>query len=186
MNRLEAICDEQLVQVKVCITCHEEKSLEEYHKRVRGDKTWRVNRCRACSYMANQEWRQANKRKLRAYYRKYARAYRKLPRVKAACAVSTRRHILKKKYGITEGDYGALLASQGGVCAICRSDNSRSSYKKFHVDHSHATGKVRGLLCSQCNVGLGSFCDKPELLIEAADYLRINDPNRKIDHEALK
>lgn len=77
-------------------------------------------------------------------------------------------------YGITVDDYNALLEEQGEVCAICRRPEhvvSRGKLKPLSVDHDHATGRVRGILCHECNVGLGKFGDVPELLRVAADYL---------------
>lgn len=76
-----------------------------------------------------------------------------------------------KKYGITIADYERMLAEQGGVCAICRSKDPGPK-GTFHIDHCHTTGRVRGLLCTRCNPGLGYFQDDPELLSSAISYLR--------------
>ena len=62
-------------------------------------------------------------------------------------------------------DYDALLALQGGVCAIC------SKNRPLGVDHCHLFNEVRGLLCNKCNLGLGMFDDDPDRLRAAADYL---------------
>jgi hypothetical protein len=75
---------------------------------------------------------------------------------------------LKKRYGLTLADYDALLAEQGGVCAICRSPPTSI---RLAVDHCHATGTVRGLLCTNCNQAIGKLNDSPELLRSAINYL---------------
>lgn len=85
----------------------------------------------------------------------------------------SRKHILKSRYGITEDDYNELFMNQGGRCAICSSDYSGSS-RNMDVDHDHNTGQVRGLLCNNCNRGLGHFQDSSELLVKAACYLQSN------------
>jgi len=77
---------------------------------------------------------------------------------------------LMKKFGITLDDYTGILKFQGGRCAICRS--TRSGVRKFHVDHDHQTGKIRGLLCHLCNAGLGCLRDSPKILSAAIGYLR--------------
>ena len=59
-----------------------------------------------------------------------------------------------------------MMVEQANGCAICG-----NSDKRLHVDHDHATGKVRGLLCMECNVSLGKFKDSPELLRKAIVYL---------------
>ena len=74
-----------------------------------------------------------------------------------------------KRYGITEEVYEALLEKQNGVCYICL---TKKDGKYLCVDHCHASGAVRGLLCRNCNVGLGLFYDKPELLERATMYLK--------------
>ena len=75
---------------------------------------------------------------------------------------------LQSKYGITEEIYEKILATQKGVCAIC---GNHQRYKRLAVDHSHKTGQVRGLLCENCNRGIGRFFDSPFRLRKAADYL---------------
>lgn len=79
------------------------------------------------------------------------------------------RHRLKR-YGLTLESTQRLLDLQLGLCKICSKDIS----KKFHIDHSHATGKVRGLLCNNCNMGLGLFKDDILSLEKAIMYLQKN------------
>ena len=78
---------------------------------------------------------------------------------------SSRHYHLKRRYGIGAREVEDLVREQGGVCPICdRSDPD-------HVDHDHATGRVRGVLCFNCNGGLGQFGDDPERLYRAAFYV---------------
>lgn len=72
-------------------------------------------------------------------------------------------------YGISPEEYERLFQSQGGRCAICRTDQPNG--KGFHLDHDHATGAIRGILCSSCNNGLGRFRDDPAHLQAAIAYL---------------
>jgi hypothetical protein len=83
------------------------------------------------------------------------------------------------RYGITNDEFNAMIESQNGVCAICGKPETRTVKGKLtplSIDHDHAQGvgvhSVRGLLCNECNSGLGRFHDSPDLLIRAADYLR--------------
>jgi hypothetical protein len=79
---------------------------------------------------------------------------------------------LKRVYGITLADYQRMLDEQGGVCAVCAEPPADTKGPwKLHVDHDHATGAVRSLLCTKCNTGLGAFRDRPELLERAIAYL---------------
>jgi hypothetical protein len=78
---------------------------------------------------------------------------------------STREYHLRRRYGITSADFDALVAAQGGLCALCRERVPE------HVDHDHVTGVVRGVLCSGCNQGLGNFRDSVAALRNAIDYL---------------
>lgn len=76
---------------------------------------------------------------------------------------------LRHQYGITLVDYDAMLAEQGGGCAVCGVPSSGD--RKLSVDHCHTSGRVRGLLCSRCNYALGLLDDRPELMRQAATYL---------------
>jgi len=78
---------------------------------------------------------------------------------------------LKRRFGIGLADYFLLLQNQGNACAICKS-STPGGRGRFHVDHCHTTGKIRGILCHSCNVGLGVFKDSPFLLFLASAYLR--------------
>lgn len=75
----------------------------------------------------------------------------------------------RKNYGISLEDYEIILVKQGGVCGICF---CKDKNKRLAVDHCHKTGKIRGLLCNKCNIGIGYFDDNIENLIKAANYLR--------------
>ena len=76
-----------------------------------------------------------------------------------------------RKYGITTEQYEELLAAQDYCCALCGSDDPKTSYG-FAVDHCHATGRLRGLLCFSCNKALGMLGDTEESLERALRYLR--------------
>ena len=87
---------------------------------------------------------------------------------------SERRSMLKKNYGLTLEEYDQMFEQQQGVCAICHTrETARNQYGPQHlsVDHDHDTGEIRGLLCDQCNKGIGCFTDSPILLAEAIRYL---------------
>ena len=96
--------------------------------------------------------------------KQYARAYRKKNPLAAKSAN------LKKNYGINIERYMEMLDEQNGVCAICNGQQD-GRYKFFSVDHCHKTQNIRGLLCSDCNRGLGCFKDNPSALQKAAEYL---------------
>jgi len=82
-----------------------------------------------------------------------------------------RKATIKSVYGLSWTDYQALLAYQDNVCAICRTDQPGRNHDNWSIDHDHETGKIRGLLCHACNVGIGYFGDDPARLRAAAAYL---------------
>jgi hypothetical protein len=128
-------------------------ALERYH-------TLKTSKTMEAAAEKSQEWRQNH-----PDYKSYRKRLYK-PEVKRA-------HDLMKAYGITIAQYEAMLQTQGGVCAICSGPPASTNGKKhFHVDHDHVTGKVRGLLCGNCNQGIGKFKDDGELLFKAAAYLK--------------
>jgi hypothetical protein len=81
-----------------------------------------------------------------------------------------RRSHIKTAYGMTVEQYDAMLITQNGVCAICSKPSSNK--KRLHIDHEHATGAIRGLLCHSCNTGLGLLRDDPILLVRCLEYLK--------------
>jgi hypothetical protein len=87
------------------------------------------------------------------------------------------RYHLKSNYKISPEDFDLMFSWQNGLCAICGC--SASNGRRLHVDHNHTTGGVRGLLCTNCNLGLGLFKDSEGLLLSAISYLKDKDnPNR--------
>jgi hypothetical protein len=86
----------------------------------------------------------------------------------------TREYKLLKVFGITHSQYEEMHSNQNGVCAICFQPESAIMYGEtmnLAVDHDHATGEIRGLLCGNCNNGLGRFKDDIGLLQQAILYI---------------
>ena len=112
-------------------------------------------------------WRAKNSEKNNAYMRDYYhRVTKKDPaKLKAKLAHGTwvRR---KAKYGITKPEYEAMVLNQKGRCAICKSKVGDA----LRVDHDHDTGKVRALLCSNCNIAFGLFKENRDTLANALNY----------------
>jgi hypothetical protein len=138
-------------KIKICPICHKTYPLTaEFFNRNGGNKSGYHTYCKTCHVKKNLEWS------------------RKHPK-------NRRKWKLKRKYGIELEWYEALFNAQGGVCAICgKAETEIGSYGpilNLSVDHDHSTGKVRGLLCTQCNRGLGVFRDDPAVLVKAAKYL---------------
>ena len=127
------------------------------------------------AYMdANREQRRAYEKKyradhgdkLRAYDAKYHRdARKKNPQW-------TRSRQLWQNYKITLEDYEALLAAQGGHCAMCPAAPDAQYHGVLHVDHDHGTGRVRGLLCHHCNTAIGLLREDANAAARMAQYLR--------------
>lgn len=103
--------------------------------------------------------------------KEYARAWRKKN------PIASKAHSLKKVFGITIQQYMTMYDTQYGRCAICGKPgmtyagvSGRSD--TLVVDHCHATGKIRSLLCAQCNKGIGCFNESPHLMLQAVSYLK--------------
>lgn len=75
------------------------------------------------------------------------------------------------KYGLSQGAFNALLETQGRACAICR--KTKWNGNGPHLDHDHTTGKVRGILCSNCNLVLGLIGNNPKIARKIGDYLEL-------------
>ncbi|WP_434976453.1 endonuclease VII domain-containing protein [Streptomyces puniciscabiei] len=114
--------------------------------------------CRACGQVKpHSEW-----------HRKHSAPDGLASRCKECRAVQLRQDHLKRKYGLTEAERDAMIAAQRGLCAIFL------AAPPMHVDHCHKTGRVRGVLCFNCNSGLGLLRDDPEVVRRAAAYLEGN------------
>ena len=148
----------KIVPRQTCTKCSKPKLLTEFNRNTHFPKrgSYRYT-CRSCD-----------------------KAYRKHHKVAFALNVVSQRHawMMKHRFGISPDEYNIMLTAQEGMCAICRQPE-RSVFKgvvrRLAVDHSHTTGKVRGLLCLRCNTGLGRFLDNPVLLRDAADYLSTHE-----------
>lgn len=143
--------------MKKCPRCKEEKPFEDYHKDS-SKKSGVGSYCKVCACLYRAEYEAKNKEKIKAYKKKHGR------RIK-----------LKHKYGITLEDYNRMLINQNHSCAICNSKETKCSLSdNLYVDHCHETNKVRGLLCHDCNRGLGAFEDNITSIENAIRYLNEN------------
>lgn len=165
--------------MKQCTQCRKEgrgpKPLSDF---CRGsDKDGLQSMCREHTRAYSSAWAKKNPEKNRA---KGKRFRENNPKAYRALWV---RNNLKRNYGITEIDYSEMLAAQEGKCLICSKElvSQVDRHRAFtgaaeelvgRVDHCHGTGKVRGILCFSCNVGLGKFGDDEELMLRAVRYLR--------------
>ena len=145
--------------MKICTKCKIEKPLSEFSKG-KGYKNGIRSICNECKRQEGREYHNRIKHLRPHNYQK------------------DKNKKLKRAYGITYDDYLILLEKQGGVCAICGTDNMKNN-RAFSVDHNHFNGKVRGLLCNHCNTGIGGLQDNIELLKKSIEYLK-NPPNKYI------
>ena len=140
--------------MKTCTVCKETKPISEFHNR-KSSKDGKAYRCKSCDTEARLKWSKNNPE---------------------AAHKSQRGRNLKAKYGITLSEYNSMLERQEHKCAICGTSENKvirgnNATLSFAVDHDHNTGVVRGLLCNQCNRGLGMLGDSVEALKKAIRYL---------------
>ena len=142
-----SVCERlPVVRMKMCSACKKEKRIPH---------DFRTNRSRADGYQSH------CKQCFKERYRSYSPEERRKQHVRVF-------------YGLSWESYVQMLAAQGHTCAICRKPIEALVSDRLttaHVDHDHVTHQVRGMLCHNCNSGLGYFQDDPKLLIEAAEYL---------------
>lgn len=145
--------------MKRCTKCGKCKPLTEFNivfRRATGKRKY-YSSCKACFRITRSAWESRNPARKRERRRQYH---------------------LHAKFCMSEDDYNAMLAEQGGICAICgkTAEENLSRGKKgrrraLSIDHDHATGATRGLLCDQCNFILGHAQDDPRILTAAIAYL---------------
>lgn len=147
-EKLQCINEKNLITgKKLCGTCKVEKPLEDfYNSKTSSDN--KGSRCKPCDTEARNKWTANNPERSKR---------------------SGRARMLKHVYGITHEQYIERLKTQDYKCAICgTADNNGYS---FSIDHCHTTEKIRGLLCNQCNRGLGMLGDTSSSLLKAYEYL---------------
>ena len=146
---------------KKCSSCKASKKENEFYKFKKGGFS---NRCVPCdlAYKNNPAYKARQKRVSKKWYEDNK------PRV----LIKMRNNSLLKNYGIDIEYYDKLAIAQKDKCAICSTNApGRKKQNYFSVDHCHKTGKIRGLLCDQCNKGLGHFKDNIEYLRKAIEYV---------------
>ena len=145
---------------------------EHREKLLRASAEWRklnperAKELRRMSHVRNPELGRENRKRYRARHPEQIKAQRQAQRQKDSYKLTTRGYHLRRTYGITDLIWDALLEMQGGGCAICGNNK-----KKLVVDHDHQSGRIRGLLCQSCNIGLAKFRDDRALLGDALSYL---------------
>lgn len=166
---------------KRCSKCGNTKPIDEF-----GFSRPKVRRadCKKCQNLYNKEYLMTHPvvaAKIKKNVQSYRKVYNQVNKAKRGnylrhwaesntTAVKARK--LKYKYGISLDDYDYMMEKQGFCCMLC--DKEFQLHKgrySAHVDHDHKTGKIRGLLCFQCNIGLGSFKDDQAILSRAIRYI---------------
>lgn len=140
---------------KQCSVCGEVLSLEAFYN-LKASKDGKAYRCKECDTKAGKNYRKKNTK---------------------ALSDSRRKANYKHKYGVTTDQVDQMVADQSNKCAICGEEGFKMSNKVKHklvLDHCHTSGKVRGMLCNNCNRGLGLFQDNTEYLKNAITYLEIH------------
>jgi hypothetical protein len=136
-------------ELKKCSKCKVPKPLDDYFRRGDGSGKPRPQ-CKLCSYVQGASYKRRHPESRRRYNNQRYQ------------------HKLLVCYGLTADAYAELLRQQEGACAICKLSPKR---KKLAVDHDHASGMVRGLLCDRCNRAVGLFGDSVLILQQAVAYL---------------
>lgn len=148
---------------KQCGKCKKWLPVEEFYKLARAA-TGLASACKSCTLTVHQD----------ANYR-----LRYKERDPEGTAAEKRRRHIKTMYGVTPEWYDAMMESQRGTCAICRQPETVMRFGKLKllsVDHDHATGVARGLLCQACNQGIGHLGEDIERMEAAAQYLEMHAP----------
>ena len=151
----------------ICKTCQKDLPEDSFHNSI-GWASGKVPHCKACE----------KERKRKSYLKEREHRVAKAKEYYWGNREKSRANGIQRRYGLSWDDYLTLFNKQKGCCVICSSPLELFGSDKHlvaQVDHCHTTNKVRGLLCTKCNTGLGNFRDSPELLKNAARYLKEND-----------
>lgn len=161
---------------KTCRICGQTKPLDDFYK-MAGMRDGHRNECKSCNLAAKRRRYEAEPDKYigmvnrwRANNREHVNAYQRRNNARPERKRAQRDAYYRRTFGISADDFDAILAEQGGGCAICGKLPDRAA--SLHLDHCHDTGAIRGILCLSCNQGLGKFREDADLLDAAARYLR--------------
>ena len=157
-------------KIKKCANCGLEKDLTEFSKD-KQQKDGYTYSCKDCRNKKYNQWAKNNKDKVREKNSKNHEKRKSYYQSEEGVKSSRKAH-LKRMFGITLEEYDKKLNEQNGVCEICSEPEKSIRNNFLAVDHSHETGKIRGLLCTNCNRALGLFKDNIELLEKAIKYLK--------------
>ena len=153
------------VTTKICSICNESKSIESFSGR----------RCRQCRTVIAKNRINADPIRLEKRKESVRKWHATHPEESFA---RYRKAHLQYNFGLTVDEYTTMLENQDNKCAICKKEetfrNGTGNIVSLAVDHDHETGKVRGLLCKDCNQSIGKFNDDPELLYAAYQYLSVH------------
>lgn len=159
--------------MKTCSSCKIPKEFKFFSKN-KAQRDGLANQCKSCFTLSNKKTRIKNKDKIKVKQALYwAEVYKPIAAANyLKYKTKYKDYKLKTTFGITLNEYELRLKKQNNCCAICNRNRFEFNID-FAVDHCHITGKVRGLLCSNCNNGLGRFKDSVETIVCAASYLAI-------------
>ena len=157
---------EDTTQTKICKVCGVEKNVQEYYvgKTGKNGQKWRKPTCKECELRAARE----------KYHKCPPTDRRHRNAVNPCNSIEYRRKSkLWNRYGLTLEQFDSMLEEQDSKCKICNRElhYEGNIKEKPHVDHSHSTGKVRGLLCGWCNTSIGYANDDVKVLTEMINYL---------------
>jgi len=185
------------IATKICSCCGKIKSVDEFHSNT-NEKDGLQLKCKDCAKLYRQKRKKTNRIRRKIEDIEYLPKEKKCSKCEIIkpqsefylkqssidglgdwCSEcdkeSSRKTNLESKYGINQVQYDLMLKSQNGICKMC-GKTPKENKQSLSVDHNHKTGKIRGLLCTNCNRGIGLLQDDPELLRIGADYLDKDQP----------
>ena len=159
-------------KTKYCSGCNTTKEITQFHID-NSEKDGHRFQCKVCRNAKQREYAKNNKDVIKI--RNAAKAEQRKVYYQSDKGIeSSRRSHLKRKYDITLEEYNKLLKQQNNKCKICNSEETCQRNNFLSVDHEHSTGRIRGLLCNNCNRALGLFQDSMDVLHNAIMYLQNN------------
>jgi hypothetical protein len=184
---------------KLCTVCKIEKPISEFHK-CKNKRFGVSHQCKECEKIYKQSYHLKHKKEILLFQKEYRETHKEEIKIKSKqhyrdnkleireyqlkyrnkpdFKQEDKNRKLKKFFGITLEQYNKMLEEQNGVCAVCGNnevafDKRTNKNRSLSVDHNHKTGKIRGLLCSNCNHILGKAKDNIIILQKLIEYLKL-------------